>query len=142
MYAGDFVGLVQLGVVIHIGSALLQVYGEVGIQPVERRLQRLRSAYDINADCGSSLGDELTELEGDFEIFRINFYNEYRTLIVINTFVAAALVLILVVISFNSAHKMTWATAVGITAVATLPGPYTLFILWRAYARDSGGPTC
>ena len=37
--------VVQLGVGLHVGTALLQLYGELGVEPLARVLERTRSLF-------------------------------------------------------------------------------------------------
>ena len=42
---GDFSSLVQLGVGLHVGTALLQLYGELAVEPLTRTLDRTRTLF-------------------------------------------------------------------------------------------------
>lgn len=45
MKYGDFSSVVQLGVGLHVGTVVLQLYGDIGLQPLNRALARLRSLF-------------------------------------------------------------------------------------------------
>ena len=55
MKYGDFSSVVQLGVGLHVGTALLQLYGELGVQPLVRVLNRTRSLLNRPGFAGGQL---------------------------------------------------------------------------------------
>lgn len=77
MNYGDLASIVQLGVGLHLGTAVLQIYGELGVAPFERRIARIRSLIRPEATA-TELEAELSQLEGRYELFKIEFFNQYR----------------------------------------------------------------
>ena len=49
MKYGDLASIVQLGVGLHVGTAVLQLYGELGVQPLERKISGIRRLFRISA---------------------------------------------------------------------------------------------
>jgi hypothetical protein len=136
MKYGDFASLVQLGAGLHVGTALLQLYGELGVAPLSRVLQRTRGLFSIAEEVDRPPRDielELQHLESQFEIFKIQLFQEFRAYVFANLGVAAALAVILVVIAFKADDPIVsnWEwTATVMTALSILPGPLTLGVLW------------
>jgi hypothetical protein len=130
MKYGDFSTLVQLGVGLHVGTALLQLYGEIGVQPLIRTIARIRSLIDDNNEAQQDLAEELTRIETDFEIFRIRLFNAYKLLITINSLIAIVLVVLLIIISYNIETPLPNELSVFFVAFSVLPAPSTLGILW------------
>jgi hypothetical protein len=131
MEYGDFSSVVQLGVGLHVGTALLQIYGEIGLQPFIRSLSRIRRLVEDMDDNNEELVDQLDAIEGDFEIFRIRLSNEYKWWIITNSLVAVAPSVLLVFISYNYRSSLPAEMSIFIVALAVLPAPITLSILWN-----------
>jgi hypothetical protein len=135
MKYGDFSSLVQLGVGLHIGTALLQLYGELGMQPLVRVLNRTRSLFlvPLPERPPKELEEELARIESRYEIFKIQFFQEYRKFVRINMVVAIMLAIILVAIAYkaqdNIGEGYEWQTIV-MFALSLLPAPVTLGVLW------------
>jgi hypothetical protein len=131
MKYGDFSSLVQLGVGLHLGTALLQLYGEIGIQPLVRTLGRNNSLFAEQSEAfSSSIKEELSGVESDFELFKIRFFNEYKKYIIVNSVVAVVLTVFLVVIAYWSDDVPPyWATYLAV-GLSIFPAPVTLRILW------------
>ncbi len=137
MKYGDFSSLVQLGVGLHVGTALLQLYGELGVQPLVRTIARIRSLVaDENERPPKEVEDELSKLESDFDIFKIRLFNEYKMYVKINSAVAVLLVFVLTAIAYKSEHAIAAELTIFIVALAVLPAPVTLGALWRDAARE------
>ena len=65
----------QLGVGLHAGTALLQIYGEIGIQPLVRTLARIKNIVGESELEQEALTEEKRKLEADFDIFKILLFN-------------------------------------------------------------------
>src|SRR5262245_44387683 len=104
MKYGDLSSIVQLGVGLHVGTAVLQVFGEFGVAPLERRIARIRSLFRLPDPerPPQSLEEELDQLESRYELFKIDFFNQYRWCVVIYTIVAAVLAVFLIVIAVKA----------------------------------------
>lgn len=135
MEYGDFSSVVQLGVGLHVGTALLQMYGELGVAPLVRTIGRLRSLFQApeGERPPKAQEDELDRLESKYEIFRIRLFQEYRKYVRINSIVAVALAIILVLIAYKAEDDVPagyeWTTVV-MWALSLLPAPLTLAALW------------
>jgi hypothetical protein len=132
---GDFSSLVQLGVGLHIGTALLQLYGELAVKPLTRTLGRTRSLFLAPQDerPPKAIEEELEELESRYEIFKIRLFYEYRWYVFFNLVVAVVLAITLVILAYKAEDPITedwfWTT-IGMVALSILPGPISLAALW------------
>jgi len=129
MEYGDFASLVQLGVGLHVGTALLQLYGELGVEPLTRILPRIKCLIS-EEESSESDKDIYNRLESDFEIFRIQLFNEYKRYVCINAIVAVGLIGILIFIAVNAHEKISIVKAMLVTAASLLPALVTLAVLW------------
>jgi len=132
---GDFSSLVQLGVGLHVGTALLQLYGELAVKPLTRTLGRTRSLFLAPQDerPPKAIEEELEELESRYEIFKIQLFYEYRWYVFFNLVVAVVLAITLVILAYKAEDPITedwfWTT-IGMVALSILPGPISLAALW------------
>lgn len=137
MKYGDFSSLVQLGVGLHLGTALLQLYGEIGLQPMLRLIGRIRSLLEGQEDDTKvSLLEDLLQLETDFDIFRIRLFNEYKLMVLINSIFAGILLLVLVWISYAASSPLSAGISVLLVSLCILPAPITLGVLWYEASKE------
>lgn len=143
MNYGDFSSLVQLGVGLHLGAALLQMYGELGVAPLARTLGRVRGLFSAPESERPPLDIqvELERIESRFEIFRIQLFQEYRKYVIINSVNAGMLSIILVFLSvyYQSEinDKQDWILVV-LVFMSIMPAPISLGILWFDASRLVG----
>ena len=135
MKYGDFSSLVQLGIGLHLGTALLQMYGELGVAPLVRTIDRVRSLYLVpeGEQPPKSLKEELERLESKYEIFKIRLFQEYRRYVAINSVVAIMLTVALVALAFLAQKDIDMTSiwiVVLLAALSLLPAPATLGALW------------
>lgn len=130
MKYGDFSSLVQLGVGLHIGTALLQLYGELGVQPLVRTITRLNILFAEQGEVSDELHEDFSKLEADFDIFKIKLFNEYKKYIKINSAAACFLAILLVAISYKTEDAITVELSIFVVALSVLPAPLTLATLW------------
>lgn len=136
MQYNDFSSLVQLGVGLHVGAALLQLYGELGVQPLARTIMRTRALFLDESDRPpKDLENELSQLESEYEIFKIELFNEYKRYVKINAYVAAALAGALVLISYMGSDNIPVILSLLFVVFSLLPAPVTLLALWRDASR-------
>jgi len=95
-----------------------------------RILARIRRLATESAHVQSECGEELEVLEGEFEVFKIRLFNEYRFLVFLNAAAALLLVVALLVISFAAEHVIPIEVGVVFSMFSILPAPITLGILW------------
>jgi hypothetical protein len=136
MKYGDFSSVVQLGVGLHVGTAVLQLYGELGLQPLARTIARTRSLFLVPDEERPPIAvkDQLDRIESKYEIFKIRLFNEYKKYVFLNSVVALLLAILLTVIAFKADDIVTdgWeAVTALIVAMSLLPGPITLGVLWH-----------
>lgn len=135
MKYGDFASLVQLGVGLHVGTALLQLYGELGVAPLTRALGRTRSLFAApnNERPPAIIEEELERLESRYEIFKVRLFKEYRKYVFFNLGAAGLLAGMLIGIAFKTDDPITdgweWVAIVTV-AMSVLPGPISLAALW------------
>jgi hypothetical protein len=133
---GDFSSVVQLGVSLHVGTALLQFYGDLGVQPLVRIIERIKGLFrDPGTRPSEAVKADLDQLEGDFEIFKVRLFHEYRKYVWLNTVVAAALIAGLVFLAFNAQSPADPNWAIFFVALSLVPAPATLFALWVDASR-------
>lgn len=144
MKYGDLASIVQLGVGLHVGTAVLQLYGELGFAPLERRLSRIKRLFLLpEAERPPvELEEELDQLEGRYELFKIDFFNRYRWCVAVNSIVAAALAVFLIIIAIKADDKISgnWGYFFAVFAIAMsfLPAFFVLGGLWYDARRRVG----
>jgi hypothetical protein len=139
---GDFSSLVQLGVGLHLGTALIQLYGEIGFQPLIRTIARTRNLFLAESPeerPKPEIKAELEDIESRLEILKIQIFNEYKKYIIINSCIAAVLVIKLVFITITFNRDITsenYWVAIILVVFSILPAPITLLSLWIDASRQ------
>jgi hypothetical protein len=128
MKYGDFSSLVQLEVGLHVGTALLQLYGEIGIQPFVRALHRIQELVDTGD--AAALKEQLEDLSSDLAIFRIELFNEFKKYVKVNFCTALILIAILIIISYKAEDDIPDSLTVLFSSISILPAFATLGALW------------
>jgi hypothetical protein len=114
---------------------ILQLYSELGMAPMERRLARIRELFKLpEGDCPSpELREELARLEGRYGLFKIDFFKQYRWLVTVNSVVAVVLVVFLIIIACKAGDVIRdgyeWFTVVAIS-LSFIPAPLLVGTLW------------
>jgi len=135
MKYGDLSSIVQLGVGLHVGTAVLQLYSELGMAPMERRLARIRGLFKLpEGECPSAeLREELDRLEGRYGLFKISFFKQYRWFVAANSIVAVILAAFLIVIACKAGDDILkqyeWFVVAAI-GLSFIPAPLMLGVLW------------
>lgn len=135
MKYGDLSSVVQLGVALHVGTAVLQLFGELAVTPLERRITRIRRLFSLpeTERPPRSLEEELDQLESRYELFKIDFFNEYRWCVAANSIVAVVLAVFLIIIAVKNDDVILegyeWFAVVSV-ALSFLPAPLILGALW------------
>jgi hypothetical protein len=134
MKYGDLSSIVQLGVGLHGGTAVLQLYSEFGMAPLERRLVRIRDLFKLpeGENPSPELREELDRLEGRYGLFKIGFFKQYRWFVAINSIIAAVLAVFLIIIACNAEDPLgryEWFAVVAIS-LSFIPAPLMLGVLW------------
>jgi hypothetical protein len=135
MKYGEFSSLVQLGVGLHVGTAVLQLYGELGMQPLTRAITRTRSLFVAPEDDRppKDVEDDLDRLESRYDIFKIRLFKQYKKFVFGNAVVAGALAVILTILAFKADDVITEAwepVTVLFVCLSLLPAPVSLGVLW------------
>jgi len=134
MKYGDLSSIVQLGVGLNVGTALLQLYGEFGVAPLGRKIARTRTLFHLpeSERPPQDIEEELDRLESRYELFKIDFFNQYRWFVMLNLMISAFLSIILVFIAVYSDELIQanyWFVIIAI-AGSLLPAPVTLGVLY------------
>lgn len=129
MKYGDFSSLLQLGVGIHLGTAILQLYGEFGTQPLQRRLDRIGRAIGTKQSVSTELVDQYAVAASDFEIFKIRYFNSYRGYSKVNTVVAILLAGLLTCAAYKADDPLSAELSVLLVFLSLFPGPLTVGLL-------------
>jgi hypothetical protein len=103
---------------------------------VGRVIERTRS---LHSDEGNrppkELEEELSKLEADFEIFKIQLFGEFKKYWIANTVAAVLLILCLSLISWKADDVLPDWLSVVFWALSVLPAPVTLVALWYDAAK-------
>jgi hypothetical protein len=140
MKLGDFSSVVQLGVGLHVGTALLQVIVELADAPLSRRLVRLRDLARAKANRDikyAAYADDASDLLADLEVKRVQFFNEYKEFVLANGGIAVGLCLLLSAIAFEAVWEIPLVVGVFIVAISFGPAPITLCVLWRRWRKNT-----
>ncbi len=136
MYFGDFASVVQLGVGLHLGTALLQMYGEIGLQPMIRSIERMRDVVqDPDYPPTDQHRQDLDAIISRFAVFKIQMFTQYKTYLIANSVNAGILILLLVLISFKYSDPVSPQGGIVFVSMSILPAPITLFCLWHAATK-------
>jgi hypothetical protein len=142
MSLGDFSSVVQLGVGLHAGTALLQSISQLASAPLSRELGRLKSIAEVRSmkrDDEEHL-ETARDLVGDLEIKKVQFFNEYREIVAINSAIAVGLGVVLAIIAFCAEYKdpplwLEWLIVVG----SLVPAPASILFLWNRWQAHTQG---
>ncbi len=138
MKYGDFSSLVQLGVGLHLGTALLQLYGDIGLQPLVRALHRARRIIESNQGAGNSdLVEKLAVLESDFDIFRIRLSNTIKQMVAVNTIFAAVLTFCLVFLAYAADQAISAGLSIVLVLLSLAPAMITTYLLWKSASLEA-----
>jgi hypothetical protein len=111
------------------------LYGELGVVPLERRISRIRRLFRVPEPERPSpeLEEELNWVESRYELFKIEFFREYRWCVVLNTVVALVLAALLVLIAIRADDQISdgheWFAVFAI-ATSYLPAICIFGSLW------------
>ncbi|WP_050382311.1 hypothetical protein [Bradyrhizobium pachyrhizi] len=141
MTLGDFSSLVQLGVGLHAGTALVEAITELTESPLSRRLSRLHRISEAKLKSSRAgaqdLYDQASDLLGDLEVKKVQFFNEYKTVVEVNAAVAIVLALVLTVISFLYSEEINSVIG-GLIVVSSLaPASASLLFLWSRWKSNT-----
>ena len=144
MRLGDFSSVLQLGVGLHIGTALLQSIAEFASSPLSKRIERLaklaalRHARSVQrsrelAEQPSTLEGEVLDLQASLELKKVQFFNEYRIAALVNAVAALALFLLLVWAAIKADDLIGWCLAFFVVVSSVSPAILSLGTLWRRW---------
>jgi hypothetical protein len=99
MKLGDFASVLQLGVGLHVGSALLQTVAEFASSPISKRIERLaklaklamlrrtrlEKVGSLDTTAAIALEDDTLNTLSALEVKKVQFFNEYRIAATVNT---------------------------------------------------------
>lgn len=122
----DFSSLVQLGVGLHLGTALLQEVGAIGVRPLHRTATRLRSLVDNVPEISELTRERLDDLEASLAIFEVRMFKTFRQYFLINAGVGLMLLALLTLIAFKASDSIPEWLAVFMVGLSTLPAIATV----------------
>jgi hypothetical protein len=138
MKVQDFFSIVQLGVGIHVGTAILHLIGEFGVAPVERRIENIAMWLREESAAGIKLEDEEEELK-DIQllvhIYKTEYTNEYRKLAIGMIGVAGVLAFALAIMSFVADSDISIVVGLGLVLLSFIPATIAFaYMLQKATA--------
>lgn len=122
----DFFSIVQLGVGVHAGTAILQLTGEFGVAPVERRLAALHRWIAKERERGFKLEREVERLsliEVDLILFKSKYDRVYRRSVNWTFGCGALLTLALAAMSFAAQYEVNVYLGLMIVTFSIAPAP-------------------
>jgi hypothetical protein len=126
---GDFSSLVQLGVGLHLGTAILQLLPDFATGPLQRAVARIKSgSSEVTLD--DDLAEQCARLESDYQLFQIGMFYKTKYLVKVNFAVAIILIGILVFISYQAQEDLNESVSVLFAGLSALPAFLTLLVLW------------
>jgi hypothetical protein len=134
MKAQDFYSIIQLGVGIHAGTAFLQLSGEFGVAPLERRLNNIESWLQEEREEGHILErqeDNLKDIKTRIYIFKIQYNNVYRNHVIATFIVALILSTILGIISFFAESEISERMGILFLFLSIFPAIFIFASLWH-----------
>jgi hypothetical protein len=149
MKLSDFSSVLQLGVGLHVGTALLQSIAEFASSPLSKRIDRLarlaalrRMRYEKEKSTSVrqslELENEVLDLNTTLELRKVQFFNEYRIAAEVNTGAAILLFALLVWAAINVDHEVgPWLASVLVFA-SFAPAALSLATLWRRWHVNTG----
>jgi hypothetical protein len=135
MKLSDFSSVVQLGVGLHAGTALVQSVAEFTGTPLSRKIDRLtalaeaRAARDVDyAECYETA----LNLAGDLEIKKIQFFNEYKLVVYVSGGFAVGLCVLLAALALAAGWETPIWVATFIISISFGPAG---ILLWLLHSR-------
>jgi len=119
-----------------VGTAVLQLYTELGVKPLEQKIARIRSLFlveNVAERPPDPLREELDRLESRYDLFKIEFFQEYKWCVGLMTGVACLLAIFLVMIAAWAEVTIegAWYWFPGAAIILSFaPAPVTLVVLW------------
>jgi hypothetical protein len=138
MNVQDFFAIVQLGVGIHAGTAILQLSGELGVAPVERRIDALEAWIRQEKERGFELEDNserLALIRVDLIVFRARYDRLYTNSVRMTFAFGSLITLMLAVMSFFAQTEISACVGVFIVSVSVFPAIAIFVRLWRISSK-------
>jgi hypothetical protein len=148
MRLSDFSSVLQLGVGLHLGTALLQSIAEFASAPLSKRIDRLASLAALRrlrlekessplAPAAAELENNVLDVQATLELKKVQFFNEYRLAAVVNTISAGILSLMLVWAAIEADFVTGYKLAGTIVVVSFAPAILSLCTLWRRWHTNT-----
>lgn len=147
MNLSEFSSVLQLGVGLHAGTALLQSILEFASAPIfarvdrlvkvaELRVERLRKA-NKPAEEAYEILSELNDIRGLLALKRVQFFHEYKLAAGANAIVAVALYGFLCWAALQADYKLGVTLAVFLIVLSALPAVGSIAILWWRWRANT-----
>lgn len=137
----DFSSLVQLGVALHAGTAVLQLSENFWLRPIDRKIRRIEErskaaeAETIDRDWIDTISENRRMLHTNFESFENQFHNSFAKYTTISSAFALMQVIMLVIITFSAETEILTLIGLFIMLVSIVPGFVILAIFKHHYDR-------
>ncbi|WP_158812009.1 hypothetical protein [Beijerinckia sp. L45] len=141
MKLSDFSSVVQLGVGLHAGAALLQLASDLATAPLSRKLRQIETLAEsrLHTHKESQVHlDRAKDLITDLQIAGIGFDKQYRQLIKVNGIVSLALITLLVWLSVDADREVCWLGASAICALSIVPALFSFALYGWQWSRYTG----
>lgn len=147
MSLSDFSSVLQLGVGLHAGTALLQPILEFASAPIVARADRLARIAELRVDrlrrtgkashAAETLLDDLNDIRGLLALDRVLFFQEYKIAAAANAVVAAILYGLLSWAALDPAQNVEKLWAACLIALSAGPAVASLAILWWRWRANT-----
>jgi hypothetical protein len=130
----DFFTVVQLGVGIHAGTAILQLSGEFGIAPVERRVDNIARWLGEEREENNILSeqeDQLKAIKARIYIYKLQYAYVYRKQVYIMLGFAAGLLFCLDIMSFVAEADISLLIGLSLVLLCVFPAALYFAYLWQ-----------
>lgn len=147
MSLNDFSSVLQLGVGLHAGTALLQPILEFASAPVVARAERLARIAELRVDRlqrtgkqyagAQALLNDLNDIRGLLALDRVLFFQEYKIAAAANAVVAAVLYGLLSWAAVRPDQAIGPLLATFIIGLSAGPAVASLAILWSRWRANT-----
>jgi hypothetical protein len=147
MSLSDFSSVLQLGVGLHAGTALLQPILEFASAPIVARADRLARIAELRVDRlrstqkpydgAQTLLNDLNDIRGLLALDRVLFFQEYKIAAGANAVFAAILYGLLSWAALNPDHVVGILLAASLIGISAGPAVASLSVLWWRWRTNT-----
>jgi len=148
MRLGDFSSVLQLGVGLHVGTAVLQSIVEFASGPTSNRIERLTKLATLrrmrfekgdseNLKAALALENDALDALATLELKKVQFFNEYRIAAIVNTCAAAILFVLLVWAAVKADIAIGYCLGSVMVFLGCAPAVLSLATLWYRWHTNT-----